>query len=62
MDDNSIMPFGIHQGKTLENVPGTYLKWLYDNNKCFGELKDYIKENLDAIEKEIKESSNKYQR
>lgn len=49
MNDDSIMPFGIHQGKRLADVPDKYLLWLYENKKCFGDLKAYIEDNLDAI-------------
>ncbi len=51
MTDKSIMPFGIHKGKQLEQVPDEYLIWLYENNKCYGELKEYIEDNLDIIKK-----------
>jgi uncharacterized protein len=54
MNDNSIMPFGVHKGKALINIPADYLKWLYDNGKCFGELKKYIEDNADSIKVEIK--------
>lgn len=49
MDDYSIMPFGKYKGAQLINVPDQYLLWLYENGKCFGELKDYIIANLDSI-------------
>ena len=49
MTDESIMPFGKYKGQKLANVPASYLLWLYDNNKCFGELKKYIEENMDAL-------------
>ena len=53
MDDNSIMPWGIHEGKKMANVPSSYLLWLYENNKCNGDVKDYIEENLDVIKSEV---------
>lgn len=53
MNDNSEIPFGIHKGKKLANVPPDYLIWLYENNKCYGELRAYIKENLDVLKDEI---------
>lgn len=53
MDDKSIMPFGKHKGKTLENVPGYYLLYIYENNMCYGELYAYIKDNLDVIKAQI---------
>jgi uncharacterized protein (DUF3820 family) len=54
MTDESIMPFGKFKGKKLANVDASYLIWLYDNNKCFGELKSYIIDNLDILKHEIK--------
>jgi uncharacterized protein (DUF3820 family) len=51
LNDNSSMPFGKHKGDRLINVPASYLLWLYENNKCSGELKQYIEDNLDAIKK-----------
>ena len=49
MNDQSIISFGKYKGLTLEEVPDSYLLWLYENGKCFGQLKDYIAENLDSI-------------
>jgi len=49
MDDNSLMPFGKFKGVKLANVPAWYLLWLYNENKCNGDLKEYIKENLDVL-------------
>ncbi|WP_262246971.1 putative quorum-sensing-regulated virulence factor [Parapedobacter soli] len=54
MSDASLMPFGIHKGKRLIDVPAKYLIWLYEENKCHGPLKDYIEDNMDALKKEIK--------
>jgi uncharacterized protein (DUF3820 family) len=54
MDDNSIMPFGKYQGKKLVNVPSAYLKWLWEKKLCVGPLKEYIKDNLEVIEQQIK--------
>ncbi|PPL04962.1 Putative quorum-sensing-regulated virulence factor [Parapedobacter indicus] len=54
MTDASLMPFGIHKGKRLIDVPAKYLIWLYDENKCSGALKDYIEDNMDALKKETK--------
>ncbi len=54
MDDKSPMPFGKHKGEALEDVPASYLIWLYDNEKCHGKLKEYIKDNLDVLYSELK--------
>lgn len=53
MNDNSIMPFGKHQGEKLANVPAAYLIWLHKEGKCFGELKKYIEENMDVLKEEV---------
>jgi uncharacterized protein (DUF3820 family) len=52
------MPYGIHKGKKMANVPDEYLRWLYDNNRCSGEVRRYIVENMDAIKENIKRNSN----
>ncbi len=55
MNDESIMPSGKHKGKALKDVPAHYLLWLYDNNRCRYELKDYILDNMDVLKEEVKE-------
>ncbi|WP_183567431.1 putative quorum-sensing-regulated virulence factor [Mucilaginibacter sp. SP1R1] len=54
--DNTPMPWGMHKGKTLANVPDSYLLWLYTENKAHGELREYIKNNLASINTNIKKS------
>lgn len=54
MNDESIMPFGIHKGKRLIDVPAGYLIWLYEENKCSGELRKYIAENMGALKMEVR--------
>lgn len=49
--DSSKIPFGKYKGEKLINVPGSYLIWLYENDKA-GVLKSYIEENLDVLRKE----------
>lgn len=53
MTDDSIMTFGKFAGRKLADVPDSYLLWLYENGKCYGALRDYIEDNLDAIKKNI---------
>jgi uncharacterized protein (DUF3820 family) len=55
MDDNSLMPWGKYKGTSLVNVPASYLVWIYKNDKCSGEVKEYIKENWDVLIKEMHE-------
>lgn len=47
------MPYGKHKGTAMANVPAQYLLWLYDNNKCTPEVREYITDNLDALRLEI---------
>lgn len=54
MTDESIMPFGKHKGKKMADVPADYLLWLYENDKCRGEVKAYIEDNLQVIKDEIR--------
>jgi len=53
MKDTDIMPFGIHKGKAMANVPSDYLLFLYETGKLYGQVKDYVVENLDIIKAEI---------
>lgn len=55
LTDESTMPWGVHRGSKMENVPASYLLWLYGNNKCDRTVKKYITENLDFIKLEIKQ-------
>lgn len=56
MTDTDLMPFGVHKGKKLIDVPASYLLWLLENNKCSGEVKKYIEDNKDVLQVEIKRS------
>lgn len=57
LNDNSFMPFGKYKGEKMENVPASYLLWLYDNNVTNKDVKQYIEDNLDVLEKEVEENS-----
>ena len=54
MKDTDKMPFGKYKDQPMVNVPGSYLIWLYDNGKCYGDLKKYIEDNMDVFKKEAK--------
>lgn len=56
LKDTDLMPWGIHEGKEMQDVPTQYLMWLYDNNKCSKDVKDYIEDNLDVLEMELNKS------
>lgn len=54
LTDESIMPWGKYKGYEMQNVPASYLIWLYENDKCDKAVRDYIKENLDFLKMEVK--------
>lgn len=47
--DETPMPWGMHKGKALANVPASYLIWLYENQKAFGKLAYYIHRNMSVL-------------
>lgn len=49
MKDTDLMPYGKYKGEKMANVPASYLIWLYENNKCFGEVLKYISDNMDVL-------------
>jgi uncharacterized protein (DUF3820 family) len=59
LTDNSPMPFGKHKGEKMANVPAAYLMWLYDENKCNREVREYIEDNLDVLKEEVKRNDQK---
>ena len=60
MNDNSLMPFGKHKGVKMANVPESYLIWLYENSNIYGELKQYIEDNLDVLKSEIEYENKRH--
>lgn len=56
LSDSSLMPFGQHKGEKMIDVPASYLIWLFENNKCNGDVKEYIKDNLDVLKQQSKTS------
>jgi uncharacterized protein (DUF3820 family) len=54
LDDLSNMPFGKYKGVKMQDVPASYLFWLWTNGKENekGDVADYIRENLHNLEKE----------
>jgi len=53
LTDQDPMPFGKHKGTAMQGVPASYLLWLYENNKCNAQVKQYIEENLDVLHHEV---------
>jgi len=58
--DESLMPWGKYKGDKMINVPASYLLWLYDMEKVYGEVKEYIKDNLEVLQFQVKQNQNDY--
>ena len=59
LTDNSPMPYGVFKGRPLIEISASYLIWLYENNKCSGELRAYIESNLSVLKNELKKEKIK---
>lgn len=53
LTDHSPMPFGKYTGKAMVNVPAVYLLWLHNKGCDHQGVKNYINDNLDALQKEV---------
>ena len=58
LGDNDPMPFGKYEGKPMQDVPASYLHWLWtsgkrDDKACA--VANYIREHLDALALEHKD-------
>jgi uncharacterized protein (DUF3820 family) len=56
------MPFGAFKGHKLANVPAWYLLKIYDEGWIFDNLKKYIDDNRQALEREKKEANKQMRR
>ena len=55
LKDTDPMPFGKYSGKPMQDVPASYLFWLWTNGKeadKFCPVADYIRRNIDALKQE----------
>ena len=55
LNDTDKMPFGKHKGQLMQDVPASYLHWLWSNGKKDDKLcpvADYIGRNLGALARE----------
>jgi len=59
LEDTSPMPFGKFKGKPMQDVPVSYLHWLWHNinppTNSNVDVLEYIKENMDALKMENKD-------
>ena len=55
LDDTDPMPFGKHAGTTMQNVPASYLHYLWTNGMkedMTSNVAEYIRDNLAALKYE----------
>jgi len=50
--DSFIMPFGKYEGEKIGNVPASYLIYMYESKFLFGDVKKYVGDNLNVLQKE----------
>jgi uncharacterized protein (DUF3820 family) len=53
LNDLSLMPFGQHKGKPMQDVPASYLVWLKEQGCNHEGVRGYITENWSAIKSEL---------
>ena len=56
--DESLMPFGKFKGNRLVDVPARYLLYLHRESIARDNLKAYIEDNLEVLEKEVQNKNN----
>ena len=54
----TVMPFGKYKGIELDEVPASYLMWLYENDCKDQTVKAYIVKNMDGIKKQIEDGND----
>jgi uncharacterized protein (DUF3820 family) len=52
LNDQSPMPFGTHKGKKMEDVPASYLLWLWNQGCQNQDVAAYIAESMSALKLE----------
>jgi len=53
LTDLDPMPFGVHKGKPMQEVPASYLAWLKDQNCQHPGVRGYIDDSWSAILSEL---------
>jgi hypothetical protein len=52
------MPYGKYKGRPMQDVPASYLHWLWTNGKEHDRqdpVAQYIRDNLDALKQEYED-------
>lgn len=64
LTDEEFMPFGKHKGKSMKDVPATYLLWLHSEilkkdgvNDNDIRIKEYVEDNADVLDKQYFEEN-----
>lgn len=55
LQDADVMPYGKYKGEPMQDVPASYLHWLWINGKKddkYDAVADYIRRNLTALQQE----------
>lgn len=60
MTDTSPMPFGKYKGKEMVNVPADYLIYLHDQGNLYGDLLQYIEDNLEVLKQQADKIKQDY--
>lgn len=58
IEDTDTMPFGKYKGQPMQDVPASYLHWLWQNGKKEDKscpIADYIRRNIGALKQEFKD-------
>ena len=59
LSDLSPMPWGAHRGKPMQNVPASYLHWLWTKKDFMhaedDPVADYIRRNLNGLRMEYRD-------
>jgi hypothetical protein len=58
LEDHDLMPFGVHRGEKMEDVPASYLHYLWTTGKRENKVcpvADYIRRNLSALKMEYRD-------
>jgi uncharacterized protein (DUF3820 family) len=48
-----LMPYGKYKGADMEDVPASYLLWIYENTRPSPAVENYIEKNLAGIKRQI---------
>ena len=55
LEDTDAMPFGKHKGVPMQDVPASYIFWLWNNglkNDKQSSVADYVRRNLSSLRQE----------